>query len=137
MSISGLTTNATELTTRPSGGLHWLQGPGNAGAALSRAGSMLAAGGRKPATPLVLVITDGRIVDPFLARQTADRLKKSGVRVAFALVGTDYKNMGLLTSMASLPEKDNVIQLPGFKEMPAFLKWTAKRIMTSTCSEVS
>jgi len=136
MAISSLTSDASELSTKLSSGLQWLKGPGNAGAGLSRAASLLAAGGRKEATSLVLMVTDGRLVDPFLARQAADRLKKSGIRLAFALVGTDYKNSALLKNMASTPEKDNVIQIPGFKELPTFSKWAAKRIIRGTCSEV-
>lgn len=138
MAISSLTSDANQLSSRMKGpgGLQWLKGPGNAGAGLSRAASLLAAGGRKEATSLVLMVTDGRLVDPFLAQQAADRLKKNGIRLAFALVGTDYKNSALLKNMASTPEKDNVIRIPGFKQLPPFVKWAAKRIITGTCSAV-
>jgi len=134
--VSALSGDASELSTRIASHLRWLKGPGNAGAGLSRAMSLLPIGGRKKATSLVLMITDGRLVDPFLARQAAEKLKNSGVRLAFAVVGTDYKNSELLKGMASLPEKSNFIQLPDLKQLPAFLKWAARRIVANTCSAV-
>jgi len=134
--VSALSDDIDEVTRKISNDLQWLSGPSNAGAGLSRAASLLALGGRKTASSLVLVITDGRFVDPFLARQAADKMKENGVRLVFALVGTEYKNNGLLESMASLPGSDNIIPIPDFKELPAYGKWAVKRIIGSTCSQV-
>jgi len=136
--ISGLTDVAAELNNRIKSDLHWNQGPSNVAPGLLRAAAMLASGGRKAATSLVLVVTKGRIADPFLARQAAERLKKSGVRLAFALVGTDYeRNIGLFESMASMPQQDNLIEIPSVQHLDEFKKWSAKRIVESTCSKVS
>lgn len=135
--ISGLSENSNELKSSISSNLHWLQGPGNAASGLLRAATLMANGGRKTASSVVLMVTDGRLVDPYLARQAAERLKKSGVRLAFALVGADARNTELLKSMASLPKEDNFIKLPHFDKLPEYLKWSAKRIITGTCSAVA
>lgn len=134
--VSSLSHDASELSDKLDTELRWLEGPGNAGVGLSRASSLLAAGGRKKASSLVLMITDGRLVDPFLARHAADKLKQSGARLVFVTIGTDFKNDALLEDMASTPEKDNVIKLPGFKDLRGHLKQAAKRIVVSTCSAV-
>lgn len=133
--VSGLTDDADALNSRLSAE-PFLKGPGNAGAGLLRAASLLSAGGRKNAGSLVLILTDGRLIDPFLARQAADRLKKSGVRIAFGLVGRQCKNQGLLKSLASSPEKDNIIQLDDFDKLPESLEAAAAKIVRSTCSAV-
>jgi len=136
VAISSLSADASQLTSRLASRLRWLKGPGNAGAALSRASSLLAADGRKEVSSLVLMITDGRIVDPFFARQVAERLKMTGVRLAFALVGQEYLNPGLLSTMASAPDKDNTIQLPGLEDLRSQIKSVASHIVSSTCSKV-
>lgn len=133
--VSGLTTDANDLKSKLDS-VQWLKGPSNAGVSLSRAASLLVEGGRKTASSLVLMVTDGRLVDPFLAQQAAARLKKNGVRLAFALADAS-RVPPLLKSLASKPEKDNIIQIPGFKQLPTFLKWTSKRIITSTCSSIA
>jgi len=134
--ISPLTNNAADLKSRISSKAHWLRGPNNVGGALLRAGALLSAGGRKKTTSVVLLLTDGRLIDPFLARQAAERLKASGTRIVFGLVGTDYKNVRLLKEMASSPEQENVIQLDNFETLPNVLKASAKKIVQGTCSAV-
>lgn len=134
--IAGLSENSDALQSSIASNLQWLQGPGNAASGISRAATLMANGGRKTASSVVLMVTDGRLVDPYLARQAAERLKKSGVRLAFALVGADARNIELLKSMASLPKEDNFIKLPHFDKLPEYLKWSAKRIISGTCSAV-
>lgn len=141
--ISALTDDSNALSSTLSSKLHWLKGPSNAGASLTRAMALMGAGGRKEASSLVLMVTDGRLVDPFLARKAADKLKERGIRLAFALVGTSAKNANLLESMASTPNKDNMIealpdltQLPK-EQLPQVLKLAANRIVSGTCSNIA
>jgi len=82
------------------------------------------------------MVTDGRLVDPFLARQAADRLKKNGIRLAIALEGQDHRHSALIEYLASTPKKDNIIQIPALEDLSAYLKFASKLIVTSTCSKV-
>jgi uncharacterized protein YegL len=135
--LSILSDDSSSLSSKLSSDLNWLKGPSNAGAALTRAINLLGNGGRQEASSLVLMITDGRPVDPFLAKQAAEKLKANGIRLAFALVGTAYKNSELLEGMASYPDKDNIIQLPAFAELDKDLGLAANRIIAGTCSAIT
>lgn len=133
--IAALSDDSESLSSKIASKLNWLRGPSNAGAGLTRAASLLSLGGRQEASSLVLLVTDGRLVDPFLARQAAVKLKGNGIRLAFALIGTEYKNEKLLEAMASVPDEDNIIKLPDFSETN-FVREATNLVVSGTCSAV-
>jgi len=132
--IATASSNAGDLSDELQRKMSWTKGASNLGAALARATALLAVGGRAHASSLILLITDGRFSDPFLAKQAALKLKQSGIRLVVAVVGKEYKYDELLKSLASSPSKDNIIQLPEYDELPKFLEWADHRIITGTCS---
>lgn len=133
--IAALSDDSESLSSKIASKLNWLRGPSNAGAGLTRAASLLSLGGRQEASSLVLLVTDGRLVDPFLARQAAVKLKGNGIRLAFALIGTEYKNEKLLEAMASVPDEDNIIKLPDFS-VTNFVREATNLVVSGTCSAV-
>jgi len=132
--ISRLSGDLAELTSRLSSGFPPPIGSASLGSALTQAGVLLSAGGRRRATSMVLVITDGRVVDPFLARTAAERLKDNGARLAFALLGSDYKNHDLLKSLASTPSSDNLFSLPPASALEPAAESSAKSIVVGSCA---
>merc|ERR1719263_1074864 len=91
--------------------------------------------GRKSASSVVILLTDGKPSFQFSTKKAAQELRDSGVRVVIAPVFT-YGDADFMTELASDPPEDNVLPINGLKHLAANVAEEAKTLMTSTCAEV-
>mmetsp|Transcript_88686 Transcript_88686/g.214963 ORF Transcript_88686/g.214963 Transcript_88686/m.214963 type:complete len:837 (+) Transcript_88686:2-2512(+) len=88
----------------------------NSGEALALAGELLGRDGRLSALQAVVVITDGMPVSSYIMSTAAKRLKISGVRVVFVLVGPGLSKQAV-KSWASQPVEENIVKAPTYASL--------------------
>lgn len=115
--------------------MSWRKGASMLSRGLAAAKALLE-GGRRQAAPLVLVVTDGRIADPFVATQVAARVRARGTRLLFALVGRGKEAATLFTRLASTPNEENIIVVPSRGDLAKGISSVAGEILQHTCSTV-
>jgi uncharacterized protein YegL len=91
--------------------------------------------GRKSASSVVILLTDGKPSFQFSTKKAAQELRDSGVRVVIAPVFT-YGDADFMAELASDPPEDNVLPINGLKHLAANVAEEAKTLMTSTCAEL-
>jgi len=135
--IYPLTENAADLESKITAGLTLKEGSSDFHTGLIAATDAIVDNGREGAPSAVVVLTDGRIADPFLAEKAAAKLQRDGTRLAFVVVGQDYPNGELLNQMASQPLGENMIPVQDFIYLKTHFKEVAQRIILGTCSAVT
>lgn len=111
-------------------------GPTKLGNGLMTAKRMLTTLGRPKSVWTVVVLTDGRVSDPYLAKQAAIRVKSRGIRLVFVRPGFSTRKASLLSELASIPARENVIQVAGLKRLEKNVDSAASKIVLGTCSSV-
>jgi len=134
--ISGLVDDTGTLQNRIGSRLKWQRGASLLSPGLAAAADVLLARGRRNSVSTVLVLTDGRIADPFLARQSAVRLRRRGARLVFAQVGQGDKKNLLLERLVSEPPRENLIAVQSMDQLSYHIKAAARHIIVNTCSAV-
>lgn len=133
--VSGLEGDLKVLEGKLNSGMGWKGGASMLSRGLALANTVLA-GSRIEAAPIVLVLTDGRVADPFLAAQVSARIRGHGTRVLFAVAGRGKKATTLFERLSSRPSRENVIFVDSFAELVQNLASVAGTVLQRTCSSV-
>lgn len=107
-----LTVDGTALQTQLDS-IPWTRGKTNSGEALALAGQILERDGRPGVRSAVVLITDGMPLSSFIASTAAKRLRASGVRVLFVLVGSGLSKQAV-RSWASQPAAENILKVQSY-----------------------
>lgn len=110
--LQTLTADGGELT-QSFVGVEWGKTATNTGEAVYAAAEMLERYRRVHAQPVVLVVTDGMPLSSYIMSTEAARLKQSGVRLAFVLIGPALSKEPF-AGWASWPEMENVMTVRSF-----------------------
>jgi hypothetical protein len=111
--------------------MKWQKGQTLTSMALSTLGTELMSG-RRDASPVVLVITDGRPASPERTFQASKKLRDKA-RVMWVPV-TTYAPTDMINDWASVPVHNNVIQVPDFETFA--LKTTISGLISDICPQV-
>jgi len=133
--VSGLEGDLKVLEGKLNSGMSWTRGASMLSRGLALANTVLV-GSRKEAAPIVLVLTDGRVSDPFLAAQVSARIRGRGTRLLFAVAGRGKEATTLFERLSSQPARENVIFVPSFAELEQNLTAVAGSVLQRTCSSV-
>lgn len=130
---SGFEGNSVQLLNRLSAGLTTPKGASTLSTGLMLAGQLLFNEARAASVPTVLVLSDGRWVDPFKTQQAVAKLKTQGARILFVTVGPGKRESALAAQLASAPAVENVIEVKSLVNVTE----VAGSILLKTCSSVS
>mmetsp|Transcript_147982 Transcript_147982/g.368794 ORF Transcript_147982/g.368794 Transcript_147982/m.368794 type:complete len:884 (+) Transcript_147982:131-2782(+) len=107
-----LTADKTEFSAGLAA-ITWQPSETNMGEALAVASDMLDHHGRARSQPVVVVITDGMPMSAYVLSTEADKLRQSGVRLTFVLVGPGVSHHAV-ERWASWPAQENVVVVHSF-----------------------
>jgi len=91
--------------------------------------------GRKSASSVVIMLTDGKPSFEFSTKKAAQELRDQGVRVVVVPIFT-YGDAAFMTELASDPPEDNVLPINGLKQLAESTLDEAKKLMTATCAQL-
>jgi len=129
---------ASHFTTDPSAlisaisALSWPKGTTMTSTALASAATELNSGSADGRQRLVIVITDGRHMNPHEVRQAADSLRQRA-RLMW-VPATEHADMNDMKSFASTPVASNVVAIPDFSGLAEVS--TVNRVISSACKNV-
>jgi hypothetical protein len=89
--------------------------------------------GRKEASSVVILLTDGKPSFKFATTKAATELRDMGVRLAIVPIFT-YGDPAFMEELASDPPEDNVIKIGGLDVLANDTMGEAIKIMTGTCA---
>jgi hypothetical protein len=89
--------------------------------------------GRKDASSVVILLTDGKPSFKFATTKAADELRAMGVRLVIVPIFM-YGDPDFMEELASDPPEDNVIKIGGLEVLANDTMGEAKKIMTGTCA---
>jgi len=89
--------------------------------------------GRKEASSVVILLTDGKPSFKFATTKAADELRAMGVRLVIVPIFL-YGDPSFMEELASDPPEDNVIKIGGLEVLANDTMGEAKKIMTGTCA---
>merc|ERR1719263_2292286 len=89
--------------------------------------------GRKDASSVVILLTDGKPSFKFTTTKAADEVRAMGVRLVIVPIFM-YGDPDFMEELASDPPEDNVIKIGGLEVLANDTMGEAKKIMTGTCA---
>jgi len=89
--------------------------------------------GRKEASSVVILLTDGKPSFKFATTKAATELRDMGVRLAIVPIFT-YGDPAFMEELASDPPEDNVLKIGGLDVLANDTMGEAIKIMTGTCA---
>jgi hypothetical protein len=89
--------------------------------------------GRKEASSVVILLTDGKPSFKFATTNAATELREMGVRLVIVPIFL-YGDPAFMEELASDPPEDNVIKIGGLEVLANDTLGEAKKIMTGTCA---
>jgi hypothetical protein len=89
--------------------------------------------GRKDASSVVILLTDGKPSFKFATTKAAEELRGMGVRLVIVPIFM-YGDPDFMEELASDPPEDNVIKIGGLEVLANDTIGEAKKIMTGTCA---
>jgi hypothetical protein len=89
--------------------------------------------GRKEASSVVILLTDGKPSFKFSTTKAATELRDMGVRLVIVPIFL-YGDPAFMEELASDPPEDNVIKIGGLEVLANDTLGEAKKIMTGTCA---
>jgi len=131
--VSPLTADPAELDKRMAG-ITFQRGVTDMAQGLSLAKTVLMEG-RKSASSIVLLLTDGKPSFQFATRKAAAALRDSGVRLVMVPIQT-YGDPSFMNELASDPVAENVLAVNGLKELAADTPGEARKLLTNTCAAI-
>jgi len=140
VSVAGWTTDGQALSKDIESKLMWTKGPSLLAQGLTYVNTLFKSGARQESTWTALVLTDGRIGDPYKAELAADRLRKAGARLAFVPLAFEKQDDGrptLIERLVSTPSKENIVVAVKNEAFAVNVTETADEVVRSMCSEIS
>lgn len=113
--------------------ISWTPSETNTGEALAVAADVLGHHGRARAQPVVLVVTDGMPLSAYILSTEADKLRSSGVRLAFVLVGPGVSRTAV-ERWATWPAQENVMTVHSFTELTE--ETTVSALLANLCPSI-
>jgi len=128
---SHFTTDPSALTSAISA-LSWRKGTTMTATALASAATELHSGSSDGRPKVVIVITDGRHMNPHETRQAADALRQEA-RLMW-VPATEHADMNEMKTFASTPVASNVVPIQNFSALAEV--GTVNRVIASACKHV-
>ncbi|CAK0832242.1 unnamed protein product [Prorocentrum cordatum] len=128
---SHFTTDLTALTSAVSA-LSWPKGTTMTATALASATTELHSGSADGRPKVVIVITDGRHMNPHQTRQAADALRKEA-RLMW-VPATEHADMNEMKTFASRPVASNIVPVQNFTSLADV--GVVNRVIASACRNV-
>jgi hypothetical protein len=91
--------------------------------------------GRKEASSVVILLTDGKPSFKFATTKAANELRDMGVRLVIVPIFL-YGDPAFMEELASDPPEDNVIKIGGLEVLANDTMGEAVKIMTGTCAQL-
>mmetsp|Transcript_37522 Transcript_37522/g.107842 ORF Transcript_37522/g.107842 Transcript_37522/m.107842 type:complete len:878 (-) Transcript_37522:66-2699(-) len=143
--VADISPKLGEVESKVQSGLKWHRGTSKLHTGLVRANSLLSqtagarvGGGSSRGAPIVVVLTDGLIADPFLSTKAAMNYRRSGVRLLFSVFGgSALGDRRLFSKLASTPLEENTFFEPSMTSIAANLTRIAGLILRRACGAVS
>lgn len=138
--VAKWTTDGAALSKSVGSDLVFSKGPSLLAQGLSFADLLFKNGARQEAEWTAVVLTDGRVGDPFKAGLAAKRLQDAGARLVFVPLFYEESDDGrptLLERLASAPARENIVV--AVKDEASYavdVRQTANEVVRGICSEV-
>eukprot|EP00929_Paragymnodinium_shiwhaense_P015135 TRINITY_DN123169_c0_g1_i1.p1 TRINITY_DN123169_c0_g1~~TRINITY_DN123169_c0_g1_i1.p1 ORF type:complete len:869 (+),score=187.27 TRINITY_DN123169_c0_g1_i1:67-2673(+) len=137
--VAPWSSDGEKLAQKVKSDLVWSKGPSLVSQGLMQADLLFKDGARPEASWTVIVLTDGRIGDPFKAGIAAKRLQEGGARLVFVPLNFEYQEDGrptVLERFASKPARENIIVAEKDDAYKVKLDETVNEVVRSICPEV-
>jgi hypothetical protein len=135
--ISPLTVDLSALQTAISGNLQLLSGCSHISKGLTMAKQALADSDIYNSMPVVVTLTHGTVVDPYLAEQAALELFNHPAHLVFVTIGEDISNPDAFERMASWPPDTHIIKVPDADSLAQNIEEVTYQVLAVTCTETN
>mmetsp|Transcript_62553 Transcript_62553/g.173093 ORF Transcript_62553/g.173093 Transcript_62553/m.173093 type:complete len:447 (+) Transcript_62553:3-1343(+) len=143
--VINLSPKLDDIEKRIKSTLEWRRGTTKLHTGLMRAAALLnvAAGTRGGVSsargvPMVLVLTDGLVADPFLAKRVSKKFRGAGMRLMFGVFGGSQSgDKRLFAKAASQPAEENLFFHPSMAALDANMTSIAGKILRRMCGAVA